>query len=73
LSPEAKAVEEQVRTIFRDDSLTRRQTCEKINAIAAKATEAVKAEMPYLKVRDCNRPPRRPGQGGENQRRPLRE
>jgi hypothetical protein len=60
LSPDAKAVAEQIHAIFKDENLTRKQACEKMNELATKTSDAIKAELPRLKVRDCSKPPRGP-------------
>jgi hypothetical protein len=54
-SPEAKAVDEQIGAIFKDETLTKRQSCEKINEIIKKADAKVKTEL-HLEVRDCSKP-----------------
>jgi hypothetical protein len=69
LSSDAKAVEEQVHAIFEDDNLTRKQTCEKINEIASKASEAIKAELPHLRVHDCSKAPSHHSPNRRNNRR----
>jgi hypothetical protein len=56
LSADAVAIHNQVHAILRDENLTPKQACEKINEIAAKASDSIKSELPRLKVRNCNGP-----------------
>jgi F0F1-type ATP synthase membrane subunit b/b' len=67
LSSEAKAVEEQVHAIFEDDNLSRKQTCEKVNEIVSKASNAIKTEL-RLRVHDCDMPPNMPQNPLNNRR-----
>lgn len=54
-SPEAKALDEQIRAIHKDEKLTRKQSCERINEIIKGAEEKVKTEL-HLRERDCDKP-----------------
>jgi hypothetical protein len=54
-SPEAKAVDEQISAVFKNEDLTKKQACEKINEIINKADAKVKTEL-HLEARDCSKP-----------------
>ncbi|KAI6187380.1 hypothetical protein M3Y98_00237100 [Aphelenchoides besseyi] len=55
VSEEAKKVDAELVKVWKNDQLTRRQTCEQINAIIEKTAEAIKTEL-HLKTRDCSKP-----------------
>jgi hypothetical protein len=55
LTEDAKAVFEQIRTINLDQSRTFKADCLDMNNIFDKTTDAVKAQIPYLKRHDCEK------------------
>lgn len=67
-SPEAKAVDEQISAVWKNEDLTKKQSCEKINEIVGKASDKAKTEL-HLETRDCSKPFRpHHGHRGEHHR-----